>query len=84
MSHTTNKPLPMKIKPIPTYFSQTEKKDGRAQQGKAEGKMADLGGEARGEATALTKADLLVLTNKIEGMELELLKKNHRSHTAPV
>lgn len=65
----------MKVKPIPASFSQSEMKDGRAHKGTGNGKMVEAAGGARVENEALTKADLIMLAKKIDGLELELLKK---------
>lgn len=75
MSQHSGKSSPSKLKLIPAYFSQAEKKDGRAQKANGGSKMAEATGGMWAESEALTKADLMAVTKKIESLETELLTK---------
>lgn len=75
MSQHSGKPSPIKTKPIPTYFSQSEKRDRQGPKPKSYSKMAESGGGVRADAEVLTKAYLVLIASKIEGLETELSNK---------
>lgn len=75
MNQGSSKKSPYKTKAIPAYFYQNDRKEGRTQKVKDGAKMAEAGKETREETEPLTKADLALITGKIDNLETELAKK---------